>query len=167
MIKPTDGYVYFPYGATTAPYSPSNPHAGVDYTARTGDNIYAPHSGKVVLSQDDLGPCGKAIDIEGGRYKSRLCHNSQRLVGVGVQVSEGQIVAKAGASGNATGAHCHWVLWVDGIRVDPVKYLTSNKELEMTPEVKAALDDIKKWVQRVDEKIEDLKKHVINLENKE
>lgn len=140
MIKPTDGYVYFAYGATTAPYSPSNPHAGVDYTARTGDNIYAPHSGKVVLSEAALGPCGQAIDIEGGRYKSRLCHNSQRLVGVGTQVNEGQVVAKAGASGNATGPHCHWVLWVDGVRVDPVKYLGVTKGTEDMPTPKQVGD---------------------------
>lgn len=126
MRRPTDSSVItMPYGATTAPYSKSNPHAGVDYRAPQGANIYAPHSGKVTVASTQ-GSCGLAVDIDGGRFKSRLCHNSSKTVNVGQQVSEGQVVAKAGSTGQASGPHCHWVLWDNGTRVDGSKYITDN-----------------------------------------
>lgn len=125
MHKPTDGVVTFPYGATTYPYSVSNPHAGVDYGANQGDNIYAPHPGTVNYV-GNLGDCGLAVDIQGGKYKSRLCHNSQLLVSNGQQVNEGQVIAKAGATGKAIGVHSHWVLWDNGTRVDGSKYVSGT-----------------------------------------
>lgn len=125
MRKPTSGQITFPYGATTYPYSSSNPHSGVDYGAKLGDNVYAPHAGKVTFV-GSLGDCGLGIDIDGGRFKSRLCHNSSFIVSVGKQVAEGEVVARAGASGKALGVHSHWVLWDNGVRVDGSKYLTNN-----------------------------------------
>lgn len=124
MKRPTDSAVItLPYGSTSAPYSRTNPHAGTDYRAPTGSNIYAPHGGKITHS-GSLGDCGLAIDIDGGRFKSRLCHNSKLLKLVGNQVNEGDVVALSGATGAAVGAHCHWVLWDNGNRVDGSKYVT-------------------------------------------
>lgn len=129
MRRPTDSSVItLRYGATSAPYSAYNPHAGVDYRAPTGANIYAPHSGKVTIAGSQ-GACGLAVDINGSRFKSRLCHNSKLLVAVGNEVFEGQVVAKAGATGQASGSHCHWVLWDNGNRVDGSKYVSEGEDV--------------------------------------
>lgn len=125
MRKPTDGEITFPFGATSDPYSATNPHAGVDYGAVLGANIYAPHGGTVTFS-GDLGTCGLGVGIEAGRFKSRLCHNSTLLAGVGQTVTEGQVIARAGQSGQAFGVHSHWVLWDNGVRVAGNNYVTSQ-----------------------------------------
>lgn len=130
MRTPTDSAITFPYGATTAPYSPSNPHAGVDYGGSTGDNVYAPHAGQVKAA-GAMGECGQEIDIEGGKFKSRLCHNSQLLVTAGQNVSEGQVVARVGSTGATSGPHVHWVLWVNGNRVNPVDYLSEGEDMKV------------------------------------
>ena len=49
-------------------------------------------------------------------------HNSQLLVSTGEYVSQGQTIAYAGATGYATGAHCHFEVRVNGTRVDPLGY---------------------------------------------
>lgn len=126
MIRPTDSPVITnPYGSLvpSPPYSKSNPHAGVDYRAGVGANIYAPHSGTIVIS-GNLGICGLAIEIDGGRFKSRLCHNSKLLKLVGNKVNEGDVVALAGQTGGAQGPHCHWILWDNAVRVDGSKYVS-------------------------------------------
>lgn len=134
MRRPTDSDVItLKYGATSSPYSATNPHAGVDYRAPTGSNIYAPHSGKVTIA-GSLGTCGIAVEIDGGRFKSRLCHNSSVKVALGNNVSEGQVVALSGATGAAIGAHCHWILWDNGVRVDGSKYVTNQGEEMITNE---------------------------------
>lgn len=133
MKAPTNGRITLGFNATEPPYSPSAPHAGVDYAANQGDPVVAPHAGKITVA-GDMGPCGNGIDIDGGRFKSRLCHNSQLLLGVGTQVSEGQLVARAGSTGLASGPHSHWVLWDNGTRVDGSKYVGENEDMGKTAE---------------------------------
>lgn len=131
MHRPTDSPVItLKFGATSPPYSQSSPHQGVDYRARPeGRNVYAPHAGKITLTGTQ-GACGKAVDIDGGRFKSRLCHNSVYKVSVGQQVSEGQLVALSGATSNVPiSPHVHWVLWDNGTRVDGSKYITEEEEM--------------------------------------
>jgi murein DD-endopeptidase MepM/ murein hydrolase activator NlpD len=38
------------------------------------------------------------------------CHSSAVLVSVGQSVSKGQQIARIGASGDATGPHCHFAV---------------------------------------------------------
>jgi murein DD-endopeptidase MepM/ murein hydrolase activator NlpD len=43
---------------------------------------------------------------------------------VGELVQQGQVIGLVGETGRATGAHLHWELWVNGIQVDPLDWLT-------------------------------------------
>lgn len=112
----------------------SGDHQAIDISTAIGAGrsaigapILAPHAG-VISAAGAMGDCGQGIDVDGGKFKSRLCHNSQLLLGVGTQVSEGQLIAKLGYSGyvlpaGPDGAHTHWVLWDNGNRVDPELYV--------------------------------------------
>jgi hypothetical protein len=84
-------------------------HAGVDYAVEVGRSVHAPVSGTV--TSYTYGPYhGNVVQIKGddGRYH-RLMHNSRLLVSPGQRVSEGQEVAKSGATGlGVTGPHVHW-----------------------------------------------------------
>lgn len=84
-------------------------HAGVDYAKATGSDVFAPVSG--VITDYTWGQYhGLTVQIKGddGRYH-RMMHNSRLLVSPGQRVSEGQLVAKSGATGQGvTGPHVHW-----------------------------------------------------------
>ena len=50
-------------------------------------------------------------------------HNSSVLVSVGQKVYQGQIIARAGSTGNSSGNHCHFEVRVNGTSVNPRNYL--------------------------------------------
>ena len=55
-------------------------------------------------------------------------HMSSISVGFGQALSAGQRVGRIGMSGNATGPHCHfeiWIgpIWAGGYRVNPLNYV--------------------------------------------
>lgn len=134
MRKPVGSLnrVTFPYGATSPPYSPSNPHAGTDYSWYPNLNAYAPEKIKIT-SIGYLGDCGLAIDAKGQAGRTyRYCHLASDNVSVGQTVGEGNKVGTIGESGNAQGRHLHFVMWVNGTRVDPdktIKALTKGEEM--------------------------------------
>lgn len=109
------------------------PGAAVDIACPDETPLVAPMfvTVDVVITQPDLGPCGRQIDMRGDRdghhYLWRYCHLSECQVGYLQQVAAGQQVGLAGMSGVGPfapdGPHCHVVLWVDGVRVRPEDYL--------------------------------------------
>ena len=45
------------------------------------------------------------------------------LVSVGQKVVKGQIISEIGATGFATGPHCHYEIRKNGFAISPMKYL--------------------------------------------
>lgn len=83
-------------------------HAGVDYAIPTGRDILAPIAGTVTDYRWGTYH-GNVIQIFDGQFYHRLMHNSALIAPVGSKVSEGQVVAKSGATGQGiTGPHVHW-----------------------------------------------------------
>lgn len=81
-------------------------HAGVDLRAAIGTNVYAPANG--VITESYVGSKGiQVLSMRIGNYEHRFLHLSQRLVPVGAQVKEGQVIAKSGNSGGVA-THLHW-----------------------------------------------------------
>ena len=56
-------------------------------------------------------------------YVTYYAHNSSILVSVGQKVYQGQIIAKAGMTGNASGPHCHFEVRINNTSVNPRNYL--------------------------------------------
>ena len=50
-------------------------------------------------------------------------HCSSILVSVGDYVEQGQLIAKVGMTGNATGPHVHFEIRVDGKAINPYEYI--------------------------------------------
>ncbi len=88
--------------------------------------INAPAAGQVVLA-DTLHIRGitTVIDHGWGVY-SLFAHQTESYVHVGEFVSAGQAVGTIGNSGRATGAHLHWEIWVSGVPVDPMQWVSQS-----------------------------------------
>ncbi|HEY8391715.1 MAG TPA: peptidoglycan DD-metalloendopeptidase family protein [Capillibacterium sp.] len=97
-------------------------HRGIDLAAPAGTPVQAAAAGKVVFAGWQRG-YGLLIILDHGTFKTKYAHNSENLVHAGEEVRRGQVIAKVGRTGNATGNHLHFELELDGKTVDPLSYL--------------------------------------------
>lgn len=101
-------------------------HGGLDLCRRggtTGAPVMAVAGGTVVAAYTS-GSWGKLVRVDHGNgLQTWYAHNSSLNVSVGDVVSQGQVIAYAGATGNVTGAHLHFEVRVNGIRKNPLNYL--------------------------------------------
>lgn len=98
-------------------------HTGIDIDGRTGDPIRAAESGKVSFSGRISGYGNIIIVDHPGGYSTVYAHNSANLVQKGQSVSKGEVIARLGATGNATGSHLHFEVRVNSKPVNPLNYL--------------------------------------------
>lgn len=108
-------------------YKTARMHAGLDFTAETGTPVYATGDGVVEIagSQGD-GYGNKVIINHGYGYETLYAHNSRVLVRAGEKVKRGQTIALVGNTGKSTGPHCHYEVWKNGVKIDPVNYFFND-----------------------------------------
>ncbi|MGH8456302.1 MAG: M23 family metallopeptidase [Stenotrophobium sp.] len=98
---------------------PRQPHYGVDVAVPVGTPVRAPADGVVTLAAPDMYYTGGTLMIDHGHgVASAFLHLSKLLVRKGERVKQGQVIARSGMSGRATGPHLDWrVNWFES-RVD-------------------------------------------------
>ena len=114
------------FGYRSDPFTGANKyHSGIDIDGfgNDGGAIVASASGTVVTSSYDSG-YGNYVIIDHGGMQTLYAHNSGNAVSVGDYVSQGQTIGYLGATGRATGTHCHFEVFVGGSRVDPAQYFS-------------------------------------------
>ena len=57
---------------------------------------------------------------------SRWLKKAGDFVNVGDVVEPGQVIGLVGGTGRVTGAHLHWDLWVNGVQVNPLDWLSQE-----------------------------------------
>ncbi len=99
-------------------------HKGVDLAAPKGSNVLAANSGTVTAAYDyENGSYGKYLIINHGGGKVTLyAHCDDVLVRAGDTVEQGEVIAKVGDTGTATGYHLHFEIRIDGSYVNPMDY---------------------------------------------
>ena len=97
-----------------------SPHFGVDIARPTGSQVSAPASGVVTLVHPDMFYSGGTLIIDHGHgISSTFIHLSEILVKEGDAIHQGQVIAKVGQTGRATGPHLDWRMnWFEE-RLDP------------------------------------------------
>lgn len=117
----------------------NNNHAGVDIGFRKSESdnqVFAHSSGVVTATKSGLGRIpgstgtlsyGNYIDInhENG-YMTRYAHLNKVYVKVGERVNEGTCIGTIGDSGNTTGRHLHFEVFLNGERINPEPFLTEE-----------------------------------------
>lgn len=104
-------------------------HTGVDMLAPAGTPIYASADGVVSASVEGSGGLGVYVQIEhvidGVRVSTAYGHMSYgtRLVSAGQMVTRGQQIGSVGSTGYSTTNHVHFIVEVNGVRVDPMPWL--------------------------------------------
>lgn len=124
MIWPLIGEITSEYGWRTHPiYGDARYHSGMDIGGDYGDPILAAAAGIVTYSGWISG-YGYAVIIDhGGGISTLYGHNEALAVAEGQTVSQGQVIAYCGSTGNSTGPHCHFEVREGGEPVDPMGYL--------------------------------------------
>lgn len=100
----------------------SSYHKGADICAAYGSPIYAADSGVVITAGYHYSYGNYVIIDHGNGYRTLYAHASRLAVSYGQAVSQGQIIAYVGSTGNSTGYHCHFEVYVNGARVSARNY---------------------------------------------
>ena len=108
---------YFHYG-----------HYGLDIAADYGSTVVAAAAGRVIFAGWKSNGGGYQVWIShGNNLFTTYNHMSAVSVGDGESVSRGEQVGRVGQSGNATGPHLHFEVWIGevwngGTRMNPLRY---------------------------------------------
>ena len=98
-------------------------HTGLDIAAPKGTPIKAAAGGTVTYA-GWKGSLGNLVIISHGNgVQTYYGHCSVICVSVGDKVSQGDVVAKVGTTGNSTGNHLHLEIRLDGVALNPQHYL--------------------------------------------
>ena len=114
------------YGNRSDPFTGATAyHSGIDIDGfgNDGQPIIAADGGTVITASSDSG-YGNYVIIDHGSTKTVYAHMSGFAVSAGQTVSQGQTIGYLGATGRATGTHCHFEVYVGGSRVDPASYFS-------------------------------------------
>lgn len=124
FIWPVNGVITSEYGYRTHPiFGSTIYHSGMDIGVDYGTPVCAADSG-VVVEADWISGYGYTVIIDHGNGLSSLYgHNESLNVSAGQSVSQGQVIAYAGSTGNSTGPHVHFEVRQNGDTVDPAAYL--------------------------------------------
>lgn len=104
---------------------PRAPHTGVDFPAAAGTPVLAANAGVVALVVDHFFAGTSIILDHGLGLYTMYFHLQESLVQPGQRVEAGQVIARAGSTGRATGPHLHWGARLYGARIDPRALLQS------------------------------------------
>ena len=122
LINPVSGVITSRFGSNDSVRDHS--HSGLDISAPYGTAIKAAASGTVTYSGNANDGYGYYIIISHGNGVSTVyAHCSQLLVSAGQTVSQGEVIAKVGSTGNSTGNHLHLEVRKNGVTLNPQNYV--------------------------------------------
>lgn len=121
MAWPVRGVLFSGFGARAR-----DQHDGIDLAAPEGTAVVAAAPGTVLFSGEQRG-YGKIVLVGHagalGDVVTVYAHNSENLVASGDRVDRGEVIARVGHTGNATGPHLHFEVRVGARPRDPLGFL--------------------------------------------
>jgi len=112
-------------------YKISKFHAGMDFTAPTGTDVYSTGNGVVSTVKSARRELGNHVIIDHGfGYQTVYAHLDHFNVREGQKVKRGDIIGFVGSTGLSTAPHLHYEVHVNGNSVNPALYYFND----LTPE---------------------------------
>jgi murein DD-endopeptidase MepM/ murein hydrolase activator NlpD len=123
-IRPAKGWVTSKFGYRQSPFTGKREfHKGLDIANRIGSPIVATADG-VVTFTGRKGLLGEVMVIDHGHgIVTRYAHLDKIICAKGSRVERGQVIAHMGNSGRSTGPHLHYEVRLNGVPVNPSKYI--------------------------------------------
>lgn len=123
-IRPTQGWKTSGFGYRVSPFTGRREvHRALDIANDPGTPILATADG-VVARTASAWPRGRHLVIEHGYGMTTVyAHVKRFLKKPGDRVQRGEIIALMGSTGRSTGPHLHYEVRLDGVPVDPEKYI--------------------------------------------
>ncbi len=123
-IWPVTGWVTSEFGRRTNPFGGRGEfHTALDIATKLGAPIQVPADG-IVSNVEKRPDMGLMIQIEHGRgIQTLYAHLFRAAVSKGQVVKRGEVLGYVGNSGRSTGAHLHYSVSLNGVYVNPRKYL--------------------------------------------
>lgn len=111
------------YGTRIDPiYGTTRFHAGMDFSAHPGTDVYATGDGTVVKMGWETGYGNLIIVDHGFGYQTWYAHLQGFRTKLGKRVVRGEVIGAVGSTGKSTGPHLHYEVHVKGQVVNPVNY---------------------------------------------
>jgi len=123
-IWPTKGWLSSGFGYRISPFTGLREfHKGFDISSREGTPVIATADG-VVTFVGKNGFYGNMIKIDHGHgMMTRYGHLEKMLKKRGDAVKRGDVIALMGNTGRSTGPHVHYEVFLNGLPVNPQKYI--------------------------------------------
>ena len=112
------------YGYRTDPiYKTTKFHAGMDFAAAVGTEIYATGDGVIMRADADASGYGNHVRINHGYgYMTLYGHMSKIMVRQGQRVKRGDVIGLVGNTGKSVGPHLHYEVHKNGEAINPVNF---------------------------------------------
>ena len=121
LIRPISGTITSRFGESSS--RRTSKHTGLDIGASTGTKIKACADGTVTFS-GYKGSYGYMVVLNHGNgIETYYAHCSKLYANVGDKISQGDVIAAVGNTGNSTGPHLHLEIRVNGLAYNPQNYL--------------------------------------------
>jgi murein DD-endopeptidase MepM/ murein hydrolase activator NlpD len=121
---PVRGTLSSAFGVRHSPFTQTPVfHYGLDIVARVGTPVAASAAGVVVKSGFEAQYGNMVVVDHGAGYRSVYAHMSSRSVEEGTFVNRGEELGKVGSTGRSTGPHLHYEVRVNGLPVNPARFL--------------------------------------------
>ena len=123
-VRPCQGWTTSRFGYRKSPFTGRREfHKGLDIANRKDTPIITTADGVVAYS-GPKGLLGNMVSIDHGHgMVTRFGHINKILVKRGQAVKRGDIIALMGNTGRSTGPHVHYEIHLNGIPVNPEKYI--------------------------------------------
>lgn len=126
-IIPVKGWITSYFGNRIDPFTRRMArHEGIDISTRVGTTVIAPADGVVTFAGNKPG-YGLMLTIDHGYgIVTAYGHNSRFFVAQGTKVRRGMPISSVGNTGRSTGPHLHYEVRLNGVPVDPRKFILDN-----------------------------------------
>lgn len=123
-IRPVKGWMSSKFGYRKSPFTGLREfHKGLDIATRKGTPIIATADG-IITFVGVKGLMGRMVVIDHGHgMVTRYAHLEKALKKSGESVKRGDTIGLVGNTGRSTGSHVHYEVHLNGIPVNPEKYI--------------------------------------------